>query len=120
MKGIAKALTNIKPMLGGLTIAQLPIGGWVYGDRVPTDLVNFSHFYRADGTRVELTNSAGPVMCKCYIGNLTLVDEIEPGTIPPPVDTFPSYIPIGAEWQVRFKLTPQSEYTEWFTFSRTK
>lgn len=41
-----------------------------------------------------------------------------PPVDPPPVDTFPSYIPIGSELQVRLKLTSESDYTEWFTFTR--
>lgn len=62
-KGTAKAITNIKPMDGGTTIAQLMINDYVYGTVGPTDLTGFSHYYRA-GTKIPLGKP-----CKAYLGS---------------------------------------------------
>jgi hypothetical protein len=84
MKGTAKAITNLKPMAGGVAIAQLPVGGWVFGAKGLTDLTGFDHFYRANGELVELAKT-----CKATLGNLILSNELEtdtPPVDPPPVD----------------------------------
>ena len=119
MKATAKTATNLKPMAGGGAIATLPVGGWIYGDKGATDIINFTHWYRPTGQKMEL---GAP--CKAFIGtNLVLSDEAEPGTqpdppptTPPTTDTFPPYIPIGSEWKMRFKVN--GEYTDYFTFVR--
>jgi hypothetical protein len=79
MKGTAKAITNLKPMAGGVAIAQLPVSGWVFGTKGTTDMTDFDHFYRANGERVELEK-----MCKATLGNLILSNESE--TTDPPTD----------------------------------
>lgn len=87
-KGTAKAITNLKPLDGGAAIAQLPIGGWVYGDKGTTDLTGFTHYYLANGTRKELIKNGLPCPCKATLSNLTLVfDVVEPGIEPPPPTT---------------------------------
>lgn len=89
-KGIAKpgSESNIKPMAGGAEIAKLLGGQYVYGtlSAAKTDLMNFSHYYRADGTRVVLGKP-----CKVTTANLLpLIDEADP-FLPtdPPVDPEP-------------------------------
>lgn len=63
-------------------------GDYVYGNLnttvPPTDIMNFTHFYRADGSKFEL-----PIECKASVSNsgvptMTLTNEAEPGTPPPP------------------------------------
>jgi hypothetical protein len=81
MKGTAKAITNIKPMDGGVTIAQLQVGDYAFGTVGATDLMNFSHFYRKDNSIVQLGKP-----CKAYLGNLTTSSDVEPAVEPPPVD----------------------------------
>lgn len=97
MKGTAKqgTVSNIKPMEGGVAIASLPGGQYVYGDLSPTgsDIINFTHYYKADGTKVELSKP-----CKVFIGNnLIVTNENEPTTDPetptdpdPEVPQFPA------------------------------
>ncbi len=81
-KGTARAITNIKPMDGGTTIAQLMIGDYVYGTVGATDIMGFSHYYRA-GTKIPLGKP-----CKAYIGSgataMNITSEAEPN-LPPPV-----------------------------------
>jgi len=83
IKGTAKngTLTNIKPMAGGTAIYQLTGGQYVYGEysTLQTDIINFDHYYGADGVLHALG-----VLCKCSVGNLTVIAEQEPGTQPPP------------------------------------
>ncbi len=83
MKGKANVFTNIKPMAGGAAIMGLQPGDWAFGDLSTTgsDLINFDHFYRANGARVELDQ-----MCKATAANLTITNESE-GTTPPPDPT---------------------------------
>jgi len=86
MKGIAKAITNIKPMAGGNAIAQLQVGGWVFGEKGTTDLMNFEHYYKPTGARVELGKP-----CKATLSNLILTNQVEdPPPPPPPPDPEPS------------------------------
>ena len=86
MKGTAKQITNIKPMAGGVTIAQLQIGDYAFGDVGATDLMNFNHFYRASGLRVEL---GAP--CKAWLGSGTTAMKLENIAEPnvPPVEPPP-------------------------------
>jgi len=82
MKAKAKDLTvsNIKPMAGGAAIATLTAGQYVFGDLSSqgTDIINFSHYYTADGVKVELGKP-----CKVFIStNLIVTNENE--TTPPP------------------------------------
>jgi hypothetical protein len=94
-KGTARAITNIKPMAGGAAIAQLQIGDYVFGEQGPTDLINFTHFYRAGGERVELLVGGVSALCKAFIGtNLTLSDE--PEAVPPVMTAYPE------RFQIRF------------------
>lgn len=81
MKGVAKIITNIKPMAGGVAIAQLQAGDYVFGDYVfgNTDVVNFSHYYKASGAKIELGK-----LCKAYAANLVITNELEPAVTPPP------------------------------------
>ena len=84
MKGVAKAGTqsNIKPMDGSAQLATLFGGQYVYGEKsvAGTDIINFSHYYKADKTKVPLAKP-----CKVTTANLILSNEIEPpGTEPPP------------------------------------
>ena len=97
MKGTAKAITNIKPMDGGVTIAQLQTGDYAYGTQGATDLMNFSHFYRKDNTKVELGK-----MCKAYLGNLILSNDAEPIVEPPPVDPPIDPVPLEPDgiWEI--------------------
>lgn len=82
MKGTAKSgtVSNIKPMQGGGAIASLSNGQYVFGDlsAVGTDIINFSHYYREDGTKVLL-----PVPCKVTTANLIL-EDVEENTDPIP------------------------------------
>lgn len=100
-KGIARIVTNIKPMVSGQTpaVAQLQIGQYVYGTLVglPTtgDLTSFSHFYKADGTKVELG-----CLCKAYAGNLIQSNEAEPGVTPPPPPPPPATGAIHLEFDI--------------------
>ena len=84
MKGIAKAGTqsNIKPMDGSAQLATLFGGQYVYGEKsvAGTDIINFSHYYKAYKTKVPLAKP-----CKVTTANLILSNEIEPpGTEPTP------------------------------------
>lgn len=94
MKGTQKQglSSNVKPMAGGVAIAQLKSGDYVYGDVSSTgsDLINFTHFYRADGTLFELGTP-----CKVTVTNLVMVNEAEPGT-PPVPDPTPTPTPAAA------------------------
>jgi hypothetical protein len=98
VKGIARLATNIKATIAGQTpaVAQLLMGQYVYGTLVGAaasgDLVGFSHFYKADGTKVELG-----CVCKAYAGNLTLTNESEPSgnpepPVPPPAEAVIDHI----------------------------
>lgn len=80
MKATAIRQTNIKVMVGSAgTIAVLPVGGYVYGDKTLTDIINFDHYYMPDGVRHELGQ-----LCKAYHlgGNLKLTVESEPAEQP--------------------------------------
>jgi hypothetical protein len=81
LKGTAKALTNIKPMDGGATLAVMGVGDYAYGDKGTTDLTGFTHYYRA-GLKIELGKP-----CKAYLGNLTLTNEPEVIIVDPPEET---------------------------------
>lgn len=76
-KGISKAITNVKPMAGGVTLYQMMAGDYAYGDKGATDLMNFTHFYRKNGDVVQL---GAPH--KAYLGGLILTEEVE-GNVPP-------------------------------------
>lgn len=101
-KGIAKVGTssNIKPMAGGGAIATLYGGQYVYGDlsSAGTDLIDFVHYYKADGTRVSLGQ-----LCKVTVGNLVLTDENEPNM--PIPDPEPEPEPTPSEFTVTVKAT---------------
>ena len=94
-KGLAKAGTssNIKRMDNSVILASLKGGDSVYGtlSSQKTDIINFDHFYRADGARWELG-----AMCKVTVSNLTLNEEAEPGTPPPPPPPPPQNLPFYA------------------------
>jgi hypothetical protein len=83
MKGTGKTgtTTNVKNMTTSAIVATIGAGDYVYGTpnaAVPTDLINFDHFYRASGQRVDLG-----AMCKCVTLNLVLSNDLE---APPPPD----------------------------------
>jgi GH25 family lysozyme M1 (1,4-beta-N-acetylmuramidase) len=85
MKGKVKVgtIVNIKNMAGGSApVAVMQANDFVYGTDSPTDIINFSHYYLANGTKVELS-----AVCKASKTNLIVTNEAEP-TIPvdPPVD----------------------------------
>jgi len=86
MKGTARSATNIKATISGQipAVTQLTAGQYVYGTLfgyVTTgDLIGFSHFYKTDGTKIELG-----CVCKAFAGNLTITNENEPingGVVP--------------------------------------
>jgi hypothetical protein len=90
-KGTAKLITNIKPLAGGVAIAQLQIGDYAFGTAGATDLTGFSHFYRKSGLKIELNTP-----CKSTLSGLIITNEQEPPVNPPPVEppvteTFPAY-----------------------------
>lgn len=63
----------------------MQIGDWVYGTLSVTgsDIMNFDHFFRKDGSRVPL-----PKLCKATVGNMT-IDQLaveNPDPTEPPVD----------------------------------
>lgn len=91
MKGTAKngTVSNIKPMEGGGAIASLLGGQYVFGDlsSLQTDLINFNHYYKADGTKVLL-----PKPCKVTTANLIL-EDIPEGTPDPTPDPDPEPTP---------------------------
>jgi len=64
----------------GLT---MQMGDYAYGDLSITgsDLINFDHFYRVGGIRVELNKP-----CKANATNMSKVTEDEPTTDPPPTE----------------------------------
>lgn len=89
MKGTCKPglVANIKSV-SGLAVPfphQLQAGEYVYGDwnsitpSMQTDLINFSHYYTAQGVKTELG-----ILCKVSRVNLTVTNEVEPGNPPPP------------------------------------
>jgi len=87
MKAIAKQNTssNIKPMDGSPQLGVLTGGQYVYGDLslTGTDIINFEHYYKADGTKVPLGKK-----CKVFIGNnLVVTNEVEPTPDPTPDPT---------------------------------
>jgi hypothetical protein len=79
----AGAVANIKNMANGTLLHQMTGGESVYGawSSQKTDIVSFSHYYAADGTKVELGAS-----CKVSVGtNLTITENAtEPGDVTPP------------------------------------
>lgn len=84
MKATAKpnTVSNIKPMDGGVAIATLSGGEYVFGDLSSqlTDIINFSHYYTAEGVKVPLSR-----LCKVYIGNnLILTNDVEGTPDPEP------------------------------------
>lgn len=78
-KGTARLITNIKPMAGGVAIAQLQVGDYAYGTAGATDLTGFTHFYRKSG---EIVHFNAP--CKATLSGLIVTSEAEPN-LPPPV-----------------------------------
>lgn len=83
-KGTARLLTNIKPMDGSPTVAQLQPSWYVYGEKSTTgsDLVNIMAYYKGnESAKVVLSK-----LCKTSITNLTLTVVV----IPPPVDPQPA------------------------------
>lgn len=104
MKGIAKngTVSNIKPMEGGGAIASLSGGQYVYGDLSPTgsDIINFTHYYKVDGTKVLLLYGVPPILkqCKVTVANLILEDVPEPTTDPEP-DPETSIFPDWFIWE---------------------
>jgi hypothetical protein len=126
-KGTARVSTNLKPMAGGVAIAQLPVGGWVYGTKGATDLTGFDHFYKANGERVELVKNGVSVMCKAYIGtNLTLKEEEEPTNPPPDPEPDPEDPPVPAgapdqilaRWITGVDASGNITWTEHFVYNR--
>jgi hypothetical protein len=81
-KGTAKAgtQTNIKRMSDGLLKASLLGGEYVYGTLSiqKTDLIDFDHYYKSTGERIELGD-----LCKCVVDNLIIKTETEPTDTPP-------------------------------------
>jgi hypothetical protein len=83
-KGVAKFDTNLKPYkpLAGETnpVVTLPKNGWIFGDKGLTDITGFTHYYKPDGSRIELA-----AQYKATIGNLITTEEAEPADpIDPP------------------------------------
>lgn len=101
-KGIARLATNIKAMTSGQVpaVTQLQIGQYVYGTLIGSslsgDITGFSHFYKQDGTKIELGCS-----CKVYAGNMIqpLSNETEPGTVTPPPP-----VPISGNVHLEFDI----------------
>jgi lysozyme len=90
-KGVAFAKTNIKTAAGVVKVS-LTAGMYVWGklSSSGTDLIDFDHYYQANGTRVELGE-----LCKCTRENMTVTTGTEPGAVtPPPVvtETLPAYL----------------------------
>jgi len=84
-KGVAKVLTNIKPMDGSPTVAQLQPGWYVYGEKsaTGTDLININAYYKgSEAAKVTLAK-----LCKATIANLTITEVV---VTPPPVDPPPT------------------------------
>lgn len=89
MKGvIIKNYSNIKSMDGTANPTDgagkpytMQIGDYAFGDLSATqsDLINFDHFYLANGQRVELKK-----MCKATATNMKITNETEPTTPPNP------------------------------------
>lgn len=82
-KGTAGAIANIKTMDGSAMPSPLAmnVGDYAYGTVSVTksDLTNFSHFYRKNGSRVELGR-----LCKANAASMMFKEEAEPGTPVPP------------------------------------
>jgi len=95
MKGLARAgtISNVKNLTTIAILAQMKSGDSVYGSLSVqgTDLLNFDHFYRADGSRWDLG-----AMCKVTVSNLTLSNDPEPGPTPVPVPV-PTPTPISID-----------------------
>lgn len=88
MKGtIIKNFSNIKTMDGSPAPGlAMQIGDYAFGDVSSTgsDLINFDHFYRAGGQRIELGKP-----CKATASNMSITNETETTTPPPVVDPVP-------------------------------
>ncbi len=108
MKGQAnKVNKNIKPMAGGNAIAQLQVGGWVFGTKGPTDLTDFNHYYKPDGTKVELGKP-----CKVTHSDMILTNEEEwTDPVDPPVD--PPTPPVGNLMQQRYSNDNGRTWSDW-------
>ena len=91
IKGTVKTglTANIKSKTGAPagTVATLAAGGYVYGVDGGTDVIDFTHYYRPTGQRMEIG-----YLCKVSKTNLVCSTEQEPGTVPPP-DPDPEPVP---------------------------
>lgn len=96
MKGtVTVTNVNVKAMESGYGVdgiyypaghifAGMKLNDYVYGDlnntNPPTDIMNFTHFYKVGGVKFEL-----PVKCKATCkGTMTITAEEEPGEPQPP------------------------------------
>jgi hypothetical protein len=80
---------NIKNKVSGLVLNHLKMNDYVFGElsQAGTDIIDFDHFYRATGERVELG-----AMCKVTRSTaIVITNEIEPGSEPqePPAGAVP-------------------------------
>lgn len=110
-KGTAKfgTSTNIKPLAGGEAIGLLNGGEYVYGDKSSTgsDIINFTHYYRVNGSKVEL----GGVKCKVSVVNLFISTETEPGGATPPPEPDPTPDPNPEPSNDTFTATVHDDQT---------
>lgn len=83
VKGIAKALVNIKPMAGGSAIDQMMIGEVVYGNLTSSgfDLIDINRVYKSDGVTIARELA---VPCKVSAGSWINVGAGTEPTAPPP------------------------------------
>lgn len=88
---INTGFANVKTMDGSALPSPLAmqIGDYAYGTKSVTgsDLINFDHFYRKNGSRVDMQK-----LCKANAANMTFSEETEPGT-PPDPDPDPVPVP---------------------------
>ena len=95
-KGTARLLTNIKPMDGSPTVAQLQPGWYVYGEKSTTgsDLINITAYYKGS----EAAKASLSKICKVSITNLTLLEIVLPPPVnPPSVDEYVRAVLIKAD-----------------------
>lgn len=99
-KGVAKTgtISNIKTMVSGVQTGIAMKGGdYVYGTLSPTgsDIINFDHFYRADGSMVSLLQFGQ--LCKVTTASMVLSSEVEPTPPPPPPSTDTSTLDVHVD-----------------------
>ncbi len=79
---IFKEYANVKTMDGSPASGlRMEVGDYAFGDVSPTktDLINFDHFYRANGTLVNLGKPS-----KATAANMNITNESETPTPPDP------------------------------------